>query len=107
MSRFVLSNRAIQDLEAIGSYIAHDSVEAAGRVLDYIEEQLNLLATRPLIGRVRPDLWQGMLCFVIGRPRWRSRYLIFYRCTGTGIEVARIIEAHRNIAAALEDMPSD
>ncbi len=106
MSRYRLSDHAIRDLRHIGAFIAQDSVEAAMRVLDFLEQQFDLLATTPTIGRERADLLPGVFCFSVGKARWRSRYLIFYRRTDFGIEVDRIIEGHRDIVAALEEPPA-
>lgn len=105
MSRYLLSNHAIGDLRQIGAFIAQDSVEAAVRVLDFLEQQFDLIATTPTIGRRRDDLWPGVFCFNVGKARWRSRYLIFYQRTDFGIEVYRIIEGHKDIVAALEEPP--
>jgi len=107
MSRVVLADRAISDLQAISDYIAQDSVEAAEALIDYLIDQLDRIAATPAVGRERPDIWPGVLCFVVGRAAWRSRFLIFYRSTRSGIEVARIIEGHRNIQAAMTDLPGE
>jgi toxin ParE1/3/4 len=107
MSRVVLTELAARDLESIGDFIAQDSVASAERVLDYLGDQLKLISLNPAIGRERPDLWAGVLCFTVGRTQWRSRFLIFYRRIEGGIEVARIIEGHRNILPALENPPGE
>lgn len=107
MNRVVLTTLAIGDLRAIGAFVSEDSPQAAVRMMEYLEDQFNLLALNPLIGRERPDLWSGVLCFTVGRTQWRSRFLIFYRRIEGGIEVARIIEGHRNILPALENPPGE
>jgi len=101
MSKVFLSAHAASDLETIADFIAKDSVREAERMLDCLDDKLKTISLNPTIGRERPNLWRGVLCFVVGRQQWRSRYLIFYRQIENGIEVARIIEGHRNIAAAL------
>lgn len=107
MSRVVLTEHAAQDLQAIGDYVAQDSLQASDAVIDYLIEQLAALAKTPTIGRERSDLWPGVLCFGTGKSRWRSRFMIFYRKIKGGIEVARIIEGHRHIQMALDHAPSD
>ena len=99
MSRAVLSNLAASDLQGISDFMAQDSIQPSEAVVDYLIDQLDLIAATPKIGRERPDVWPGMLCFVVGRPQWRSRFLVFYRQT-------RIIEGHRDIQAALAEPPT-
>lgn len=107
MSRVVLTEHAAQDLQAISDYIAQDSLQASEAVVDYLIEQMQALAASPTIGRERPDLWPGVLCFGAGKSKWRSRFMIFYLKIKGGIQVARIIEGHRHIQMALDNSPPD
>ncbi|MEM7792044.1 MAG: type II toxin-antitoxin system RelE/ParE family toxin [Verrucomicrobiota bacterium] len=86
-----------QDLIEIWLFIAEDDPSAADQMLDFIEVQLQGLASSPTMGRVRYDLWPDAMCFPIFKNSWRMRYMVFYRSIPGGIEVARIIEGHRDI----------
>jgi len=44
MSRFVLTPRAARDLDEIWDYLADDSLEAADRVCDALEDAMSKLA---------------------------------------------------------------
>ena len=56
MSRYQLTRKARQDLDAIWEYIAADSIHAADRIVDALAETFERLASFPLMGRVRPDI---------------------------------------------------
>jgi len=94
---FTISNEAKADLDEIWLYIAQDDPEAADGVIDHLESQFHTLAQSPKMGRIRDDLWPNALCFNTGKGSWRSRFLIFYRITSEGIEIARIRGGHQDI----------
>jgi len=56
MSRYELTTKAKNDLQAIWSYIAADSVQAADRVETALFEAFGFLALNPLAGHSRHDL---------------------------------------------------
>ncbi len=91
MARVLRSGLAESDLLDIWSYIAKDNPNAADRFLDLIDEKLALLMEYPEIGRRRDDLAPRMRSFPVGR------YVIFYRLSEQGIEVARVLSAYRDI----------
>lgn len=80
-------------------YIAQDDSDAADSVIDFLYDQFATLATMPTMGRIRRDLWPEAMCFITFKPRWRSRFLVFYQTVPGGIEVARVIESHRDLSA--------
>jgi len=59
--------RALLDLAEIWSYIAEDSVTNADAFASRIDKTLGLLARRPGIGRVRPELYPDLRSFVVGK----------------------------------------
>lgn len=105
MSTVKRSRAAEQDLVDIWLFIAKHDSAAANRVLDFIEERLQRLAITPTIGHSRNDLWPNALCFPVFKSNWRMRYMVFYRMIPDGIEVARILEGHRNIANIFTEHP--
>ena len=101
MSTYKLTKLAERDVFEIWAYIAEDNVDAADLVLDYLHAQCLLLSKTPAMGRLRDDFAPNLYVMPVGKNSWRSRYLIFYRPTGLGIEVIRILEGHRNITDEL------
>lgn len=91
MSRYVFSPQAEQDLEEIQDHIAAHSPRAAARLIDAIERRCQRLAQMPMVGRDRSDLRPGLRSVVV------DKYLIFYRPTDDGIEVARVLHGARHI----------
>ena len=97
MARVKRSPEADEDIIGIWIHIANDDPLAADGVLDYLDQQFELIADNPKMGRVREELWPHAYCFNVGRAGWRSQYLVFYHITEEGIEVARVLEGHRDI----------
>ena len=79
-----LSRPARNDLIEIWTYVAEDSPKAADRLIDRLRNRCAILARLPQLGRLRPELAEGIRSFPVGR------YLIFYRERRGGIEVARV-----------------
>ena len=71
MIRVIRSPQYAQDLEAIWLYIAADSERAADRVVEAIEDTVDVLRDFPGLGTACPHLAPGLR-----RTRWR-RYLIY------------------------------
>lgn len=88
--------RAILDLFEIWSYIAEDSVTNADRFAARIDKTFRLLARRPEIGRARPELYQDLRSFVVGK------YVVFYMPVRNGIDVIRVLHGARDIDAVFE-----
>ena len=91
MSEVVLSELAETDLTDIWVFVAQDNAEAADRLLDHIHEKCQFLAGSPKAGRQRPELDPSIRSFVAGS------YVIFYRESAKGIEVARVLHGRRDI----------
>ena len=98
MKRFRLAPEARQDIKEIWSFIARDSVEAAGRVRQEIRDDCRRLAQHPYIGHKRDDL----------RTREDVRfwqvysYLIIYRPSKGPLEILRVLHSSRDIERILE-----
>ena len=85
--------RANGDLVSIHNYIAdaNKSRVNADRFMQRLDEEFELIATQPRMGRIRDDLQLGL------RSQPFDKYLILYRPSGEGIEVARVIHAARDV----------
>ena len=91
MSEVILSELAEADLTDIWIFVAQDNVEAADRLLDQLHEKCLFLANSPKAGRQRPELDSSIRSFAVGN------YVIFYRESANGIEVARLLHGRRDI----------
>ena len=91
MSRWRLDPDARDDLKAIYKYIAPHNRTAAARLIDTIKGTLRFLARQSLMGEHRPELRPTMRSFTVGN------YVIFYRPTRDGIQVARILHRRRDV----------
>ncbi len=91
MSRVILAPEADHDLWEIARYIARRNLRAAFRFIDMIYEEGELLATHPDIGRARSELAPGLRSFPVGA------FVLFYRATPAGVQVARILRGSRDI----------
>jgi toxin ParE1/3/4 len=85
--------QAQSDLAEIWDYIADDSEAEADAFVDTIDQKLEVLAARPLAGRVRDELAEGVRSFPVGR------YIIFYRPLPQGVEIVRVLHGARDLDA--------
>ena len=85
MKTIRFSTEAHLDIEEIASYIFDLNPVAAGKLLDALDKTCELLAERPLMGRLRPTLAENLRSFPIGN------YLIFYAPAADGIDVVRVV----------------
>ncbi|NUQ64739.1 MAG: type II toxin-antitoxin system RelE/ParE family toxin [Pirellulales bacterium] len=90
-SGLLLTSLAWGDLREIGFQVAKDNPAAADRLLDEIEEQLQLLAANPDLGEVLPHIRQGQY-----RRFTVRKYVIYYVPTPDGITVARVLHGARD-----------
>ena len=81
------------DILEIWDYIADDSLAAADRWVDHLDEQFRVLATQPMMGRARDELARGVRSFPLGR------YVVFYVPLDDGIDVVRVLHGARDIDA--------
>lgn len=91
MIEVVLSELAEADLADIWVFVAQDNAEAADRLLDQLHERCQFLAATPKAGRQRSELDPSIRSFALGN------YVIFYRESANGIEVARVLHGRRDI----------
>ena len=85
------------DLLEIWSYISQDSFDAADQFLDQLEQQFDLLASSPLIGKKRDELIPGL------RSLTYKNYLIFYRTRNDDVEIIRVLHGARDIEKLFKD----
>ena len=81
----------LDDLADIWAYIAEDSPSRADTFIDAVDMKFKELAASPHVGRLRPELLDGLSSFPFGR------YIIFYSIISGGIEVVRVLHSARDI----------
>ena len=59
MARITRRPEAETDVIDIWGYIAEDSIAEADRLMDRLDERLQLWATQPMLGRARDELAPG------------------------------------------------
>jgi plasmid stabilization system protein ParE len=97
MTQYLLTPRALQDMESIADYLIVEAGPAiADAVIDNLNEEIVKAAANPRLGRVRTE-WMG------ARHRfWSARpYYIVYREDGRPIRIIRVLHMSRDIPAAL------
>ena len=85
MARLTFSDRALDDLERLSSFLAERDRKVAIETVELITEAVGVLARHPLIGR---KVEEGLRELVISRGA--SGYVMLYRFTQTQ-DVVRIL----------------
>jgi plasmid stabilization system protein ParE len=98
MSEFVLTPAAEGDLLKILEYLEGDNPSAILKVVDALDEAMQLLADNPGIGHLRRDLTDADVRF------WSVfRYLVIYRPETTPLEIVRVLHGGRDVKRLLGD----
>ncbi|HSP81241.1 MAG TPA: type II toxin-antitoxin system RelE/ParE family toxin [Myxococcaceae bacterium] len=84
------TQRSIEDLRAIGHYIAEDNPPAARQWLERLRQRAHQAAATPRAGRRVPELGREDI-----REVFLRSYRIVYRLARDGIEVLTVFEGHR------------
>lgn len=99
VAEFILSERAVEDVDVIHSYVCSDNPDAADRVEEAIFAGFALLARNPGLGRLRQfRRHQHIRSWVVIE---FPNYLIFYRelPDAGGVEILRILHGARELEA--------
>ncbi len=91
MAFFVLRPLAQEDLAQTYSYILQTNLEQAEQWLEGVENQCQILAEMPTMGRARLELPGNVRSFVF------ARYVIFYRPNADGVEIVRVLHGSRDL----------
>lgn len=85
----------MENIGDVAEYIARETAntEVGERFASRLERQCEKLARLPgTLGRLRPELADGIRSFPIGS------YIIFFRYLGDVLEIVNVLEGHRDIA---------
>ncbi len=91
MPRLRYSQDACADLREIARFIAQDKPDAAHQWIEKIKSKCSFAASNPDLGEARPDLGEGVRFTLVGS------YVIFYRRSGSAVEISRVIRGDRDI----------
>ncbi|MFV2066045.1 MAG: type II toxin-antitoxin system RelE/ParE family toxin [Pirellulales bacterium] len=92
MSRIDFAPEAHDDLVGIADFIGRDKPEAARSWIRKIGKTCETIASHPEMGESREGFGvPGCRSFSVGN------YVIFFRSTADGIEVARIVHGNRDM----------
>ena len=98
MSDFVLTQAAKGDLLKILEYLEGDNPNAVLKVVDALDDAMQLLADNPGIGHLRPDLTPQDVRF------WSVfRYLVIYRSDTKPLEIVRVLHGKRDVRQLLKE----
>ncbi len=98
MSDFVLTQAAKGDLLKILEYLEGDNPSGVLKVVDALDDAMQLLADNPGIGHLRSDLTPQDVRF------WSVfRYLVIYRPDTKPLEIVRVLHGKRNVRRLLEE----
>jgi toxin ParE1/3/4 len=96
LSQYVLSPRAQDDLDEIVDYTADRwGVDQAAFYLRQLRNHIEAVAAQPKAGRPCPDIRPGYYRTKSGS------HVIFYRLTGQGIDVIRILHERMDLGRHL------
>ena len=92
MSEATFSEDAEADLLDIAEFIARDNPIAAREWVDAVRQRCHLLSQHPLMGESRPGFGvAGCRSISVGL------YVIFFRPSPSGVEIARILHGSRDL----------
>jgi plasmid stabilization system protein ParE len=94
------TQRSLQDLRAIGSYISRDNPAGARRWVNSLQERARKTAPLPLGGRKVPELDRDDI-----REVFLGSYRIVYRIYPDSIEILTVFEGHRLFPGGI-DLPT-
>ncbi|BAZ32562.1 plasmid stabilization system [Cylindrospermum sp. NIES-4074] len=86
----VWSSTALEDVEAIATYISRDSAAYAGAVVQKIIDLTRELSNFPFSGRIVPELGEDTI-----REKFAYSYRIIYRIQDDTVTIASVIHGKR------------
>ena len=99
MAALDYTKRALGDLDEIYSYVARDSVNRAGVVLDRILDRIEVLRAMPSAGCVREEFGANI------RSIPSPPFVVFYRVLGdeARVQILRVIDGRRDLGTVFFD----
>jgi plasmid stabilization system protein ParE len=96
--QYRLSPEALQQIDEIGAFLADDSIDAALKIYDALEDAFQLIVENPGIGHTREDLTTRPLKF------WTVfSYLVIYDPESTPLQIITVVHSARDVAKLLSE----
>jgi plasmid stabilization system protein ParE len=96
LTGYLLSADAEHDLREIAAFVAVDSPRAALKLVDDLDEAMELLAGMPRMGHVREEFASDDVRFWVVHS-----FVIVYRAEVTPIVIVRIVSGFRDLMEVL------
>src|SRR6266542_3743834 len=96
MPQVVRRDQAKADILELFVRVGRRSIRAAEELRDEIDDECELLARFPRLGRERPDLAPGLYSRPVA-----GRVIVYYYVSDDGIEVARVLHARRRVTPSM------
>jgi toxin ParE1/3/4 len=96
VSKYIISQPAIRDLESISSYFSEVQVESGERFLQGFSKRCKQIASFPSSGRSYDDLQVGLR----GLPL--DGHIILYRIIEDSIEIVRVVSGRQNLQSLFD-----
>lgn len=94
---YELSEAAAADIESIFEYsVVHFGLHQTQTYVESLQRCLSVLGENPGMGSSADDLREGYHRFT------HQSHVIFYRVTGSGIWVARVLHKHMDVSRHVE-----
>lgn len=91
--KLIWSDRALENLEAIGDFISADDPEAAELWVERLKEKARSITVFPMRGRRVPEVGLDTVREILLR-----NYRIIHRVGDGSVEIVTILEGHRLLA---------
>jgi addiction module RelE/StbE family toxin len=88
--RVVWSSKAVEDVEAIATYISRDSPSYAAAVVQKLLDTIRQLQQSPLAGKIAPEFDDSAI-----REKFAYTYRLIYRVAGEEVTVAAVMHTKR------------
>jgi toxin ParE1/3/4 len=98
MARIERTRESKRDYEGILDYIAADNPSAAEKLIRTFDSKLSDYAEQPRMGTLREEYGKDIRSFPVGN------YIIYYRPIRDGIELIRVLHAHRDHRRIFDEM---
>jgi toxin ParE1/3/4 len=90
MGRVLRTTQALEDLDAIWTYIAQHSADAADRLIDRLYDRFVLLAAYPDSGERQSQLADGHYRRIV-----EGNYVVYYLPDDAGVTIVRVLHGAR------------
>lgn len=96
-NRYIIKNKALDDIKIIADYIAKDNLSAAVSIIESFEKAFEKLASFPNVGIIRKDFTSLDVRFFVVK----KHYLVVYNIENENVCILRVLTTYQNICSML------